>query len=128
MRNEDLEIQRYTRQALPTSRDIVAVLFRQRWAMLTAFVVVVIAVVASGVWVPKYEAKMKILVLRQRSDTIVTSSANAPAQFSGDQVSEEDLNSKVELLNSEDLLRKVVLTTGLSGKSGASIDRNSNVS
>jgi uncharacterized protein involved in exopolysaccharide biosynthesis len=127
MRNEDLEIQRYTRQALPTSRDIVAVLFRQRWAMLTAFVVVVIAVVASGVWVPKYEAKMKILVLRQRSDAIVTSSANAPAQFSGDQVSEEDLNSEVELLNSEDLLRKVVLTTGLSGKSGSPTDRDSEI-
>lgn len=65
MRNEDLEIQRYTGQPLPTSRDIVAVLFRQRWAMLTAFVVVVIAVVVSGVWVPKYDAQMKILVQRR---------------------------------------------------------------
>jgi uncharacterized protein involved in exopolysaccharide biosynthesis len=125
MSNEDLTIERYTRQPLPTSRDIVAVLFRQRLAMLTAFVVVLIAVAVSGVWVPKYEAKMKILVLRQRSDAIVTSSANAPAQFSGDQVSEEDLNSEVELLNSEDLLRKVVLTTGLSDKSGSPTDRDS---
>jgi uncharacterized protein involved in exopolysaccharide biosynthesis len=57
----------------------------------------------------------------------VTSSANAPAQFSGDQVSEEDLNSEVELLNSEDLLRKVVLTTGLSGNSGSPTDRASEV-
>ena len=56
---------------------------------------------------------MKILALRQRSDEMVTPSANAPAQFSSDQVSEEDLNSEVELLNSDDLLRKVVLTTGL---------------
>ena len=127
MRNEDLEIQRYAGQPLPTSRDIVAVLFRQRWAMLTAFVVVVIAVVVSGVWVPKYEAKMKILVQRQRSDTMITSSANAPAQFSGDQVSEEDLNSEVELLNSEDLLRKVVLTTGLSAKVGSLTDPGSQV-
>jgi uncharacterized protein involved in exopolysaccharide biosynthesis len=127
MRTENLGLELYTRQPLPTSRDIVAVLFRQRWAMLTAFVVVVIAVVVSGMWVPNYEAKMKILVLRQRSDAIVTSSANAPAQFSGDQVSEEDLNSEVELLNSEDLLHKVVLTTELSDKSGSPSDRDSEV-
>ena len=107
-------IERYTRQPLPTLRDIVAVLFRQRWSMLAAFVLVVIAVAVSGVWIPKYEAQMKILALRQRSDAIVTPSANAPAQFSNDQVSEEDLNSEVELLNSDDLLRKVVLATGLS--------------
>jgi uncharacterized protein involved in exopolysaccharide biosynthesis len=62
---------------------------------------------------------MKILTLRQRSDSMVTSSANAPSQFSNDQVSEEDLNSEVELLNSGDLLRNVVLTTGLSGKSSS---------
>ena len=124
MRTENLGMELYARQPLPTSRDIVAVLFRQRWAMLTAFVVVVIAVVVSGVWVPNYEAKMKILVQRQRSDAMITSSANAPAQFTGDQVSEEDLNSEVELLNSDDLLRKVVLSTGLSDKLGSPSDRD----
>jgi uncharacterized protein involved in exopolysaccharide biosynthesis len=127
MTTEDLEIERYTRQPLPTLCDIVAVLFRQRWTMLIVFAVVTIAVAVSGVWVPKYEAHMKILVRRQRSDAMVTPSANAPAQFSGDQVSEEDLNSEVELLNSEDLLRKVVLMTGLSGKSGSLTDRASEV-
>ncbi len=113
MRADELAIERYTRQPLPTLRDIIAVLFRQRWPMLAAFALVVIAVAVSGVWIPKYEAQMKILALRQRSDAMVTPSANAPDQFSSDQVSEEDLNSEVELLNSDDLLRKVVLTTGL---------------
>ena len=37
MRNDELAIERYTRQPLPTLRDIVAVLFRQRWPMLIAF-------------------------------------------------------------------------------------------
>ena len=78
MRTDELAIERYTRQPLPTLRDIVAVLFRQRWPMLAAFALVVIAVAVSGVWIPKYEAQMKILALRQRSDAIVTSSANAP--------------------------------------------------
>lgn len=114
--NEDLAIERYVRQPLPSLRDIVAVLFRQRAVMLIAFVAVVVLVAVSGVWVPKYEAQMKILALRQRSDAIVSPSANAPVQFNGDQVSEEDLNSEVELLNSGDLLRKVVLATGLAGR------------
>jgi uncharacterized protein involved in exopolysaccharide biosynthesis len=127
MTNEELAIERYKRQPLPTSRDIVAVLFRQRWAMLAGFVFVVIAVALSGMWVPKYEAKMKILVQRNRSDAMITSSATSPAQFSSDQVSEEDLNSEVELLNSEDLLRKVVLTTGLSGKFSLAAGRGSEI-
>jgi uncharacterized protein involved in exopolysaccharide biosynthesis len=104
-----------------------AVLFRQRWRMLAAFALVVIAVAISGVWIPKYGAEMKILALRERSDTMVTPSANAPSQFSNDQVSEEDLNSEVELLNSDELLRKVVLATGLSGVSGSQTDRTSEV-
>src|ERR1035437_9119799 len=128
MRTDELAIERYTRQPLPTLRDIIAVLFRQRWPMLTAFTLVVIAVAVSGVWIPKYEAQMKILALRQRSDAMVTSSANAPSQYSNDQVSEEDLNSEVELLNSDDLLRKVVLTTGLDGQSGSSANGGSAVS
>jgi uncharacterized protein involved in exopolysaccharide biosynthesis len=127
MRTDETGIDRYLRQPLPTLRDIVAVPFRQRWPMLTAFGVVIVAVVVSGLWVPTYEAQMKILVRRQRSDAIVTSSANAPTQYSSDQVSEEDLNSEVELLNSEDLLRKVVLATGLSGKPGSPGDRASDV-
>src|SRR5579863_1348927 len=113
IKTADLAIERYTRKPLPTLRDIIAVLFRQRWSMLAAFALVVIGMAVSGVWIPKYEAQMKILALRQRSDAIVTPGANAPADFNGDEVSEEDLNSEVELLNSYDLLRKVVLATGL---------------
>ena len=128
MRNDELAIERYTRPPLPTPRDIIAVLFRQRWPMLAAFALVVIAVAVSGVWIPKYEAQMKILALRQRSDAMVTSSANAPSQYSNDQVSEEDLNSEVELLNSDDLLRKVVLATGLDEQSGSSANGGSEVS
>jgi uncharacterized protein involved in exopolysaccharide biosynthesis len=94
IRMDELAIDRYARHSLPTPRDILAVLFRQRIPMLCAFALVIIAVAVSGVWIPKYEARMKILALRQRSDEMVTPSANAAAQFSSDQVSEEDLNSE----------------------------------
>lgn len=122
VRNDEQAIERYARQQIPTLRDIAAVLFRQRWPIITAFTVTVLAVAISGMWVPNYEAHMKILALRQRSDTMVSPEANAPTQYDNGQVSEEDLNSEVELLNSNDLLRKVVLSTGLSGTSGTQAD------
>jgi uncharacterized protein involved in exopolysaccharide biosynthesis len=120
MRTEQATIEHYSRRSIPTVRDIVAVLFRQRVAMLLAFVLATIGLIGSGMWIPKYEAEMKILVRRQRADAIVTASATAPEQFSGDQVNEEDLNTEVNLLSSEDLLRKVVLKTGLVGVGGSS--------
>jgi uncharacterized protein involved in exopolysaccharide biosynthesis len=122
MTSEDLSIERYIQRPLPTLRDILAVLFRQRGPMFIAFALIVAAVAVSGLWIPKYEAEMKILAVRRRSDAMVTATANAPTQFNNDDVSEEDLNSEVELLNSDDLLRKVVLSTGLSGPSGSAND------
>jgi len=127
MKTEDVAIEVYTRQSLPTSRDVMTMLYRQRRLMLITFAVVLVAVAVSGLWVPKYETQMKVLVRRQRSDEIVTSSANAPSVQFNDQVSEQDLNSEVELLNSEDLLRKVVLSTGLAGVQASATDRDSKV-
>jgi len=124
MNHEELAIEPVARQTLPTLRDIAAVLFRQKRAMLIAFCVMIGAAIVSGLWTPKYEAQMKILVLRQRSDAVVSSSVNAPSEYSSDQISEEDLNSEVELLNSEDLLRTVVLRVGLAGKPGADAGKN----
>jgi uncharacterized protein involved in exopolysaccharide biosynthesis len=127
MKTEDVAIEVYTRQSLPTSRDVMTMLYRQRRVLLITFAVVLVAVAVSGLWVPKYETQMKVLVRRQRSDEIVTSSANAPTVQFNDQVSEQDLNSEVELLNSEDLLRKVVLSTGLAGVQGPATDRESKI-
>lgn len=97
----------------PTPREIVAIPFRQRWVILLAFVLCLLGAVALSFSTPKYQAHMKILVQRQRAQAVITSSASVPGTPTSDQVSEEDLNSEVELLNSEDLLRTVVLTTDL---------------
>jgi uncharacterized protein involved in exopolysaccharide biosynthesis len=122
MKTQELAIERHLRRTLPNRRDIVAVFFRQRFVMLITFALVVLATVVIGLWKPKYDAHMKIVVSRQRSNLIVTSSSAEPVQFSNDPVTEEDMNTEVELLNSEDLLRKVVLATGLSGKPGPADD------
>jgi len=119
MKPAETAIERYFRRPLPTKRDIVAALFRQKRVMFAAFAFALVAVLLSGMWIPKYEAHMKILVRRQRTDAVVSSYATEPFQFS-DQVSEEDLNTEVELLNSEDIQRKVVLSTGLAGNLNSS--------
>jgi len=127
MENEIMEFQRFERRPLPTARDLVAVLFRQRRLILTLFIGIVILAFFSGMWSKKYEAHMKILVLRQRMDALVTAQPSAPAQTLPE-VTEEDLNSEVELLRSDDLLRKVVLATGLQQQSHSMFGTvNSNV-
>lgn len=107
-----MTIEQHFRRPLPVRRDVVAAFFRQRRVILAAFALAVVAVLLSGIWIPKYEAHMKILVRRQRTDAVVTTYATEPNQFEN-QVSEEDLNTELELLNSDDLLRQVVLKTGL---------------
>lgn len=127
MTTEEIAIERHFRRRLPNRRDLVAILFRQRYVILGSFAFIILATVATGMWRAKYEAHMKILVSRQRSNSIVSSSATEPVQFSNEAVTEEDLNTEVELLNSEDLLRKVVVSTGLSGAPGPPNDVRSNI-
>ena len=112
MHSEQMTIERHFRRPLPGRRELIAAMFRQRRVILAAFALAIAVVLLSGIWVPKYEAHMKILVRRQRNDAIVSTYRTEPFQFS-DQVSEEDLNTEVELLNSSDLLRQVVLKTGM---------------
>ncbi len=95
-------------------RDVTAVLFRQRKPLLSSFVVILLlAIVLSGALSPSYEAETKILVRHGRMDPVVTSQSNAPQQVMPEEITESELNSEVELLNSRDLLRKVVLANGL---------------
>lgn len=127
LRPENTELSSFDRNPMPTLRDLLSVLFRQRWVMVLTFGVVILAVAVSGVWLPKYEAHLKILVRHPRTEPTATPWANSPAMFSDNQVTEEDLNSEVELLNSADLLRKVVLTTGLAGPNAPGTDSPSEV-
>ena len=116
MNQDQVEVRRYLHYLLPSRRDVVATLFRHWKSMLIVGVLIVAATIVGGLWTPAYESQMKILVESRRSDAVVSSSSVLPVQFNPNGVSEEDMNSEVELLKGDDLLRKVVLTTGLAGK------------
>ncbi|MBZ5693758.1 MAG: hypothetical protein LAN36_00205 [Acidobacteriia bacterium] len=102
--------------ALPvTLRDVAMPVFRHRRLVSLIFLGIFFGALLSVLILPKrYEAEMKILVNRDRVDAAVTPDASAAGLVAPvPAVSEEDLNSEVELLRSRDLLEKVVLASGL---------------
>ncbi len=99
-----------------TLRAMVAAAFRHRRLALTSFFGVLAgAVVVVTFMPPSYQANLKVLVRNERVDPQVSPSATAvnpvPAM-----ITEEDLNSEVELLKNEDVLRSVALKTGYIAK------------
>jgi len=99
-----------------TARDVVAIGFRHQRVMVLCFVGVVLGVLLSAVFLPvKYRAETKLLVKRERVDPVITPEQNAPMMFK-DTVGEEEINSEVELIQSQDVLQKVVTTCGLDNK------------
>src|SRR5260370_2736528 len=63
----------------------------------------------------KYDARMKILVKNQRVDVAITAekTSGAAAPTVENEVSENQINSEIELLTSKDLLMQVVTDCGL---------------
>ncbi|HEV2397370.1 MAG TPA: GumC family protein [Candidatus Sulfotelmatobacter sp.] len=99
-----------------TARDVAAIGFRHKKIMALCFVGVVLGVALSTLVLPtKYRAETKLLVKRERVDPMITPDKNAPVTFH-DTVSEEEINSEVELITSDDVLRKVVTTCELDKK------------
>ena len=102
-----------SKSLLPTRREMVARVFRQRTVVLVCFLLVVAGFFLSGQFRPKYQSEMKVLVRKQRVDPVVTTGQNSNPELMALAVTEEEINSQVELLKSEDLLKQVVLDTGL---------------
>ncbi|MFY9753055.1 MAG: Wzz/FepE/Etk N-terminal domain-containing protein [Candidatus Acidiferrales bacterium] len=98
-----------------TLRDAVSPLFRQRRLAGLLFLGIFLGAVLAGLLLPrKYQSEMTILVNRERVDPVVTPDADpAAGAIPQPAVSEEDLNSEVELIKSRDLLENVVLACGL---------------
>jgi uncharacterized protein involved in exopolysaccharide biosynthesis len=104
-----------------TARDVAAIGFRHKRVLVLCFVGVVLGVGLSTLVLPsKYRAETKLLVKRERVDPMITPDKNAPVTFH-DTVSEEEINSEVELITSQDVLQKVVTECGLDKKKAISV-------
>jgi len=92
----------------PTLRELAMVLFRHRALFVGVSGLVLVLAVVYAFAGATYRAQVRVLVRRGRSDPPVTAQQNAPPDFSRVEVSEEELNSEVELLKDDDVLRRVV--------------------
>jgi len=102
-----------TPMRLPTLRDLATPIFRHRRAgLLTAGAVLAATLALIAVTPTRYQSEMKLLVKRERAETIV-SAAPTDAQQGRMDVSEDELNSEVEVLKGRDLLEQVALASGL---------------
>jgi uncharacterized protein involved in exopolysaccharide biosynthesis len=103
-------------------RDGAGALFRRKALVLITFFSVVLGTIAfTFLQSDKYESRMKILVKNQRVDVAITPEATGGAPASIDnEVSENQINSEIELLTSKDLLTEVVKECGLDRASASS--------
>jgi uncharacterized protein involved in exopolysaccharide biosynthesis len=92
----------------PTLRELAMVLFRQWKLFVTVFGVVFAVALAYAFGGTVYRAQMRVLVRRGRVDPPVAAQQNAAPDVSRTEVTEEELNSEVELLKDDDVLRSVV--------------------
>jgi uncharacterized protein involved in exopolysaccharide biosynthesis len=96
-----------------TLRDFVAIGFRHKRLLILCFGGLLLGTIAATLLMPpKYQAVTKILVKRERVDPVVTPQRSDNMQVKED-ISEEELNSEIELILSDDVLRQTVLTCGL---------------
>ena len=107
---------RGTEQPPPTLRELAMILFRQRRVFVWAAGLVLAAAVLYAVTGTKYQACMKILVRRGRADAPMSAQENAPLDMTRVVISEEELNSEVELLRDDEVLHKVVEANGFGAR------------
>src|SRR5436305_2300076 len=95
-------------------RDGASALFRRKTLVLITFLTVIGGTALVTFLLPdKYESRMKILVKNQRVDVAITPEATVSAPAADNEVSENQINSEIELLTSKDLLTQVVNEWGL---------------
>jgi uncharacterized protein involved in exopolysaccharide biosynthesis len=97
-----------------TLRDLVAPLFRRKRLVGACFVgLALLAILATISLSSTYKCRMEILVNQERLDPSVSSEATSQTPVAPPPLTEEDVNSEVELLLSPDLLEQVVLANRL---------------
>ena len=111
-----------------TLRDVVAPVFRHRRLVALSFLGIFLGSIVAAFLLPKqYQAEMKILVNRERVDPVLTTEKTTVIE-SHSEVSEEQVQSEVELLRSRDLLENVVKACGLAPAVKGQDEREQSVS
>lgn len=97
----------------PTLRELAATLFGRSRLVAASFACILLAVMLYTLVSPRYEAHFKVLLRHGRSDPMVSPQPASVVDFTRPEITEEELNSEVELLRDEDLLKQVAQTAAL---------------
>jgi uncharacterized protein involved in exopolysaccharide biosynthesis len=96
-----------SRLTAPTPRELAATLFRRPRLVVSSFGLTLLAVLLFVLFSSRYESHFNVLLRRGRIDPVVSSQPAASLDFARSEITEEELNSEVELLRDESLLRTV---------------------
>jgi uncharacterized protein involved in exopolysaccharide biosynthesis len=103
-------------------RDVVTPLFRRKRVLAVTFLSVLGAVIILAALIgPIFTSRMTVLVNRERLDPLMTSESTTQLITTGTPITEEEINSEVELLSSRDVLEKVAIANGLDQSKGWSL-------
>ena len=97
----------------PTPRDVAATLFRRPRLVVCSFGFVLVATMVMVALSARYESHFKVLLRRGRFDPVISSQPTSAMDLARPDITEEELNSEVELLRDEDLLKQVAVMAGM---------------
>jgi uncharacterized protein involved in exopolysaccharide biosynthesis len=98
-------------------RDTLLPVFRHKRMFTLSFLGIFLGAVLAVTLLPRqYESQMKILVQHERLDPVVSVDATAPSPIAIPPVSDDEINSEIDLLQERDVLEKVVLDNGLQNR------------
>jgi len=111
------------RNLSPTPRELAATLFRRPQLVGASFGLLLLGTMLFVFFSARYESHFMVLLRRGRYDPVVSSQPASPMDFTRPDITEEELNSEVELLRDEDLLKQVVRLAGLVPADTPNLDR-----
>jgi len=98
-------------------RDALLPVFRHKRMFTLSFFGIFLGVVLAVLLLPRqYQSEMKILVQHERLDPVVSVDATTPSPIAIPAVTDEEINSEIDLLQERDVLEKVVLANGLQNR------------
>jgi uncharacterized protein involved in exopolysaccharide biosynthesis len=110
------------RQGTNVPRILLAILFRRRQLIWTTFLAVFVPIALAVFLLPnEYISETKVLVQRLRFDPAISANSapdEATAHESMARMQEQDVDSEIDLMLSDDLLRQAAVQSGLSNHLG----------
>jgi uncharacterized protein involved in exopolysaccharide biosynthesis len=111
MPNQELMLPGAVTSTAFTVRDLLSILFRHKRTAVVCFAGILLGTVMAVIMNP-YRASTKFLVSHERMDPVISPTQNGPNDKAPD-VTEEEINSEIEILKSGDVTRQVAIACGL---------------